>query len=78
MLIGYPFDKPQINSLRQFDNFCESTYYHYMYFEYFIDQGYRTFLEYCDNNEAIKAAELLIYYDNANENYSSTIIQLIN
>jgi len=77
-LIGYPGHKPQLSGrLRIFDNFYESTYYHYLYFENYSN-AYATFMGHCKNNDALVAATELYRYAGGESNYPTKIIQLIN
>ena len=76
-LIGYPEDKPQINRLRQFDNFYEATYYHYAYFEQYSNV-YGTFLSACKSHDVSTAAPELRKYAGGLTSYGSSILSIIN
>jgi len=76
-LIGYPGEKPKVGGLRKFDNFYESTYYHYLYFQNYSGV-YASFLNNCDNNNPLEAATSLYAYAGGSSTYSPKIIQLIN
>ncbi len=76
-LIGYPGNKPKIGSLRQFDNFYESTYYHTQYF-FTYSSVYNNFLNNCKSNNPIAAAGSLSAYANGSQTYPGKIQSIIN
>ena len=75
-LIGYPGSKPKVGVLRQFDNFYEATYYHYAYFQNYINV-YGNFLAKCENHDALGAASHLGAYANGSTTYAPSIQALI-
>ena len=75
-LIGYPGSKPLVNRLRKFDNFYESTLYHYKYFQNY-SKVYAKFLQDCKNKKAISACKYLSAYCAGSTTYGPTCEALI-
>lgn len=76
-LIGYPSSKPQINRLRQFDNFYEATDYHASYFENY-PKSYTQFLEACNQGDALGACQYLSAYAGGSSSYPDKCKWIIN
>ena len=75
-LIGYPGSKPLVHRLRKFDNFYESTLYHYKYFQNYSNV-YAKFLQDCKNKKAISACKYLSAYCAGSTTYGPTCEALI-
>ena len=79
-LRGYPGSKPKVygssNYLRGFDNFYESTLYHYKYFQNYPN-SYTTFLKECEQHKVYDAAARLGAYAGGSASYGASIQSII-
>ena len=77
-LMGYPGIKPKVNKLRKFENFYEATYYHYAYFQNYINV-YANFLQMNANHQPQEAALRYLHaYAGGSTTYGPQIKTLIN